>query len=131
MLKRQLVHQSQRRAAKDRRVATRLQSAAPTQFARVLVACSLCTNTSGDDGMRKASTGMLEKGTQTPSPSPDLIPAETSTENLHWDWHIGWGHFITSVVSGEFLGRVVYQLWTYCRLGIETRDSAHYGDFHQ
>ena len=25
--------------------------------------------------MTRASTGMLEKGTQTPSPSPDLIPA--------------------------------------------------------
>jgi hypothetical protein len=25
--------------------------------------------------MTSASTGMLEKGTQTPSPSPDLIPA--------------------------------------------------------
>ena len=27
--------------------------------------------------MRKASTGLLEQGTQTPSPAPDLIPAET------------------------------------------------------
>jgi hypothetical protein len=26
--------------------------------------------------MRKASTGMLEQGIQTPSPAPDLIPAE-------------------------------------------------------
>ena len=26
--------------------------------------------------MRKASTWMLEKGTQTPSPSPDHIPAQ-------------------------------------------------------
>jgi len=26
--------------------------------------------------MRKASTGLLEQGTQTPSPAPDLIPAE-------------------------------------------------------
>jgi len=29
--------------------------------------------------MRKASTGMLEQGTQTPSPAPDLIPAKTKT----------------------------------------------------
>jgi len=26
--------------------------------------------------MRKASTELLEQGTQTPSPAPDLIPAE-------------------------------------------------------
>jgi len=32
--------------------------------------------------MRKASTRLLEQGTQTPSPAPDLIPAETSTEKL-------------------------------------------------
>src|SRR6266702_7319478 len=76
MLKRQLVHQSQRRATKNRGVATRLQSAAPAQFVRLLVACSVCTHTSGDDGMRKASTWMLEKGIQTPSPSPDNIPAQ-------------------------------------------------------
>jgi len=43
--------------------------------------------------MRKATTGMLEQGTQTPSPAPDLIPAETSTENLHWDWYTKRGHF--------------------------------------
>ena len=28
--------------------------------------------------MRKASTELLEQGTQTPSPAPDLIPAETN-----------------------------------------------------
>ena len=43
--------------------------------------------------MRKASTGLLEQGTQTPSPAPDLIPAEQkSTENLHWDWYSKRGH---------------------------------------
>ena len=30
--------------------------------------------------MRKASTGMPEQGTQTPSPAPDLIPAETKNQ---------------------------------------------------
>ncbi len=30
--------------------------------------------------MRKASTELLEKGTQTPSPAPDLIPAETKIQ---------------------------------------------------
>jgi hypothetical protein len=45
--------------------------------------------------MRKASTRLLEQGTQTPSPAPDLIPAETSTENLHWDWYSKQGHSTT------------------------------------
>ena len=46
--------------------------------------------------MRKASTWMLEKGIQTPSPSPDLIPAgnnKTLAENLHGNWNIKRGHF--------------------------------------
>ena len=30
--------------------------------------------------MRRASTGLLEQGTQTPSPAPDLIPAEHHRE---------------------------------------------------
>src|SRR2546427_10959087 len=47
-------------------------------------------------GMKKASTRLLEQETQTPSPAPDLIPAESSTENLHWDWYSKRGHFTTS-----------------------------------
>jgi len=43
--------------------------------------------------MRKASTALLEQGTQTPSPAPDLIPAEPSIENLHWNWYSKRGHF--------------------------------------
>src|SRR2546430_11070012 len=46
--------------------------------------------------MKKASTRLLEQETQTPSPAPDLIPAESSTENLHWDWYSKRGHFITT-----------------------------------
>jgi hypothetical protein len=42
--------------------------------------------------MRKASTRTLEQGIQAPSPAPDLIPAEISTENLHWDWYNERGH---------------------------------------
>ena len=45
--------------------------------------------------MRKTSTWLLEQGTQTPSPAPDLIPAETRTENSHWDWYSERGHFTT------------------------------------
>jgi len=43
--------------------------------------------------MKKASTRLLEQETQTPSPAPDLIPAESSTENLHWNWYSKRGHF--------------------------------------
>src|SRR5205823_3667405 len=49
--------------------------------------------------MRKASTALLEQGIQTPSPAPDLIPAETSIENLHWHWYSKRGHFTN--VSGR------------------------------
>src|SRR5438445_2588250 len=72
---------------KDRSLAARLQSAASTQFAGLRAAGRVCTNASGDAGMKKASTRLLEQETQTPSPAPDLIPAESSTENLHWDWY--------------------------------------------
>jgi len=30
--------------------------------------------------MTKASTSLLEQGTQTPSPAPDLIPAQTKNQ---------------------------------------------------
>ena len=45
--------------------------------------------------MRKASTALLEQGTQTPSPAPDLIPAETENQlgNSHRDWYSKPGHF--------------------------------------
>jgi len=37
--------------------------------------------------MRKASTEMeRSRGLKSPSPAPRLIPAQTSTESLHWDW---------------------------------------------
>src|SRR5437870_6149539 len=75
------------------KLAARLQSAACTQFAGLRAAGRVCTNTSGDAGMKKASTRLLEQETQTPSPAPDLIPAESSTENLHWDWYSKRGHF--------------------------------------
>jgi hypothetical protein len=53
--------------------------------------------------MRKASTALLEQGTQTPSPAPDLIPAESSTENLHWDRYSERGHF--SIIAGIIMAR--------------------------
>src|SRR5207244_2383829 len=57
---------------KDRSLAARLQSAASTQFAGLRAAGRVCTNTSADAGMKKASTRLLEQETQTPSPAPDL-----------------------------------------------------------
>ena len=53
--------------------------------------------------MRKASTGTLEQGIQAPSPAPDLIPAETSTENLHWDWYNTRGHVNRADMHKAFL----------------------------
>ncbi len=46
--------------------------------------------------MRKASTALLEQGTQAPSPAPDLIPAANERQNLtgnsHSDWYSKRGH---------------------------------------
>src|SRR5207244_4247246 len=93
MPERQLVHQSERRTTQDRNLAAGLQPAASAQFVGLLAARRVCTDTSGDERMRKTSTWLLEQGTQTPSPAPDLIPAETRTENSHWDWYSERGHF--------------------------------------
>jgi len=58
--------------------------------------------------MKKASTRLLEQETQTPSPAPDLIPAESSTENLHWDWYSKRGHFITpTLIAVNTLGLAI------------------------
>jgi len=50
--------------------------------------------------MKKASTRLLEQETQTPSPAPDLIPAENERQNLtgnsHSDWYNKRGH-ITAI----------------------------------
>src|SRR5438552_13748420 len=95
MPERELVHQSERRTTKDRNLAAGLQRTTSAQFVELLAAGRVCTDSSGDEGMRKASTALLEQGTQTPSPAPELIPAvtKTSTENLHWDWYTKRGHF--------------------------------------
>ena len=62
--------------------------------------------------MRKASTVLLEQGTQAPSPAPDLIPAENEqglTGNSHSDWYSKRGHFMEtafSVAAGLVLSTV-------------------------
>lgn len=48
--------------------------------------------------MRSACTWMPEKGTQTPSPSPDLFPAKNLTGNSHFDWYGKRGHFISGKI---------------------------------
>src|SRR5438309_2628668 len=78
-----------------------------TSLASVGAAGRVCTNTSGDAGMKKASTRLLEQETQTPSPAPDLIPAESSTENLHWDWYSKRGHFISHSVDAMLARRLL------------------------
>src|SRR6266404_2285929 len=106
MPERELVHQSERRTTKDRNLAAGLQRTTSAQFVELLAAGRVCTDSSGDEGMRKASTALLEQGTQTPSPAPDLIPAvtKTSTENLHWDWYSKRGHFKSRERHHEIVG---------------------------
>ena len=41
----------------------------------------------------------IEKWTQTPSPSPDLFPAQTLTGNSHTDWYYKRGHFRRSTYT--------------------------------
>jgi hypothetical protein len=71
--------------------------------------------------MRKASTRLPEQGTQTPSPAPDLIPAETKkpTENLHRDWNSKRGHIRA---AHPCLNRFGLSFWYYER---RARNSAH------
>lgn len=49
--------------------------------------------------MRKASTWMLEKGTQTPSPSPDHIPAQNHKLLLRTYMETGTSNGGTSLVG--------------------------------
>jgi len=51
-------------ARQDRNLAAGLQPATSAQFAGLLTARRVCTDTSGDAGMRKASTRLLEQGIQ-------------------------------------------------------------------
>ena len=80
MSERELVHQFERRTEKNRNLAEGLQRTTPTQFVELLAARRVCKDSNGDARMRKASTRLPEQGTQTPSPAPDLIPAETENQ---------------------------------------------------
>ena len=72
--------------------------------------------------MRKASTRMPEQGTQTPSPAPDLIPAETENQpRTHIAiWHSKRGHFTT-----KFFISVAYDEKPAIFLMCELARSAH------
>src|SRR5439155_2792742 len=94
MPERQLVHQSERRTTQDRNLAAGLQPTTSAQFVGLLAARRVCTDTSGDERMRKTSTWLLEQGTQKPDPAPNPIPPRTRTENSHWDLYSEPGHFI-------------------------------------
>ncbi len=83
------VHQPQRRKAKNRNLAARLQLPTPTQFVGLLAARRICTDMSGDEGMRKANTEMLVKRRPLLQTSSPLKP---KTGNSHWDWYSEWGH---------------------------------------
>src|SRR5436189_2083697 len=96
----------------DRILAAGLQPTTSAQFVGLLAARRVCTDTSGDERMRKTSTWLLEQGTQTPSPAPDLIPAETRTENSHWDWYSERGHFIHRR-HGLTIGRIADDLASF------------------
>ena len=61
--------------------------------------------------MSKASTRMLEQGIQAPSPAPDLIPAETSTENLHRDWNYERGHITDKSTEDATDERACIETW--------------------
>ena len=57
--------------------------------------------------MRKASTALLEPGTQPPSPAPDLIPAENERQNLtgnsHSDWYNKRGHVMRTPAGWKYV----------------------------
>src|SRR6185503_12736017 len=78
MSERELVHEFEGCAAKDRKLAAGLQPATTSQFVELSAASRVCQDTSGDAGMRESlySDG-AKQGTQAPSPAPRLIPAET------------------------------------------------------
>jgi|SRR5580692_4725173 hypothetical protein len=98
------------RAAKSKPGGKITTPTTPAQFAGLLAARRICTDRSGDEGMRKASTVLLEQGTQAPSPAPDLIPAENEQQNLtgnsHSDWYNKRGHFTTPPNAGIVVLRV-------------------------
>jgi hypothetical protein len=62
--------------------------------------------------MRKASTELLEQGTQTPSPAPDLIPADAKNQPRT---HIGIG-----TVNGGTSLRQTVQSVVFHRYGKQT-----------
>ena len=110
-----LLNQQRRPRPPRQKLAAGLQRTTSPQFVELLAARRVCTDRSGDEGMSKASTALLEQGIQAPSPAPDLIPAETkkSTENLHWNWYSKRGHFTAITMPSGGIGSP-----QFCRLAI-------------
>src|SRR5215831_11553078 len=78
MPERELVHEFERCATKDRKLAAGLQPATTSQFVELSGAGGVCQDRSGDAGMSKSFyTEGAKQGTQAPSPAPRLIPDET------------------------------------------------------
>src|SRR5258708_36142636 len=76
------------RTTEDRNLTARLQRTTSAQFVELPAARRVCADRAGDEGMRKASTELLEQGTQPPSLAPDLIPLKPKINRgrTHWDW---------------------------------------------
>lgn len=56
--------------------------------------------------MSKASTALLEQGTQTPSPAPGLIPAKTKTPRTYigiGTVNGGTSNIVIFVICGDFV----------------------------
>jgi len=84
--------------------------------------------------MRKASTALLEPGTQTPSPAPDLIPAENERQNLTGNSHSHWynkrGHVKTAIQFYKKMNATFLDDWkTVCLEGNALRLVAEFGDY--
>ena len=71
--------------------------------------------------MRKASSELLEQGIQAPSPAPDLIPAKSSTENLHSGWYSKRGHF--SIYQTRFAVAHFSRSDPTCRIFLSSPDN--------
>ena len=124
------LHQPDGYTTQDRKLAARLQPATFARFVELLAARRICTNTSGDERMRKASTRLPEQGTQTPSPAPALIPADTKN---HPRTHIGSGTANGGTSTATFSGFLLYELWTPAEDGLfsEPKESrGHIADGH-
>src|SRR5215472_9729837 len=74
MPERQLVHEFERCAAKDRNLAAGLQPTTTAQFVELSAACGVCQDSSGDAGM---SGRFKERGCEAGAQTPPLLRASS------------------------------------------------------